>query len=111
QERNSGGVRDRRHHREYAGLSLLLQGGARLKHLPRVEERRREGCADVFRFLERMVARSVAADRGGATDGGQAHHQGGVTPCPMLQSDSKGIGLQSRCLDIDATSPRDGTAP
>src|SRR2546430_2471288 len=67
QERNFGGMRDRRHHREYAGLSLLLQGGARLEHLPRVEERRREGCADVFRFLERMVARVLCRGRRAAT--------------------------------------------
>ena len=53
---------------EYAGLSLLLQGRPGLQHLPRAEERRREGCADVFRLLERMVARSVAADRGRPAD-------------------------------------------
>ena len=50
---------------EHAGLSLLLQGRARLEHVPGAEERRREGRADVFRLLERMVARSVAADREG----------------------------------------------
>ena len=75
---------------EHAGLSLLLQGRAGLEHLPRAEERRREGCADVFRLLERMVARSVAADRGGAADGGQAHHQGGVTTrrcCSLIPAD------------------------
>ena len=53
---------------EHAGLSLLLQGRAGLEHLPRAEECRREGCADVFRLLERMVARSVAADRGRPAD-------------------------------------------
>src|SRR5438034_5482036 len=37
-----------------------------------------------------MVARSVATDRGGAADGGQAHHESGVTARPMLQSDSSG---------------------
>src|SRR2546421_2022288 len=90
EERDPGGMRDRRHHPEHAGLSLLLQGRARFEHVPGTEERRREGCTDVFRFLERMVARSVAADRGGAADGGQAHHQGGVTPRSMLQSDPSG---------------------
>ena len=85
---------------EYAGLSLLLQGRARLEHVPGAEERRREGCADVFRLLERMVARSVAADRGGAADGGQAHHQGGVTTRPMLQSDPSG----SDCSHGQATN-------
>src|SRR5260370_36663991 len=64
EERDPGGMRDRRHHREYTGLSLLLQGRAGVEHVPRIEERRREGCPHVFRLLERMVARSVAADRG-----------------------------------------------
>ena len=75
QGRNPGRMRHRRHHAEHPGLSLLLQGRAGLEHLPRAEERRREGRADVFRLLERMVARSVAADRGGAADGGQAHRR------------------------------------
>src|SRR2546428_13728984 len=88
EERNFGGMRHRRHHRAYAGLSLLLQGGARLEHVPGTEERRREGCPDVFRFLERMVARSGAADRGGAANGGQAHHESGVREHTTLQSDS-----------------------
>ena len=48
---------------EHAGLSLLLQGRAGLEHLPGVEERRRKGRPDVFRLLERVVARSLAADR------------------------------------------------
>src|SRR5713226_6904861 len=63
QGRDFGGMRDRRHLAEYAGLSLLLQGRAGVQHLPGAEECRREGCPDVFRLLERMVARSVAADR------------------------------------------------
>src|SRR5947208_16668205 len=88
QERNFGGMRDRRHHREYAGLSLLLQGGARFEHVPGSEERRGEGCADVSRFLERMVARSVGAARGAAAYGGQAQHQAGVREHTTLQSDS-----------------------
>ena len=48
---------------EHAGLSLLLQGRAGVEHVPRAQECRREGRADVFRLLERMVARSFAADR------------------------------------------------
>src|ERR1700761_4771966 len=58
QERNPGGMRDRRYLADDAGLSLLLQGRTCLEHVPRAEERRREGRADVFRLLERMVARS-----------------------------------------------------
>ena len=80
QERNPGGVRHRRHHAEHARLSLLLQRRAGLEHIPGAEERRCEGRADVFRFLERMVARSVAADRGGPADGGQAHQGGVISP-------------------------------
>ena len=70
--RDPGRMRHRRHHAEHAGLSLLLQGRAGLEHVPRAEECRREGRADVFRLLERMVARSVAADRGRPADRRQA---------------------------------------
>src|SRR5260221_14095642 len=62
-------MRHGRHLAEHAGLPLLLQGRARLQHLPRAEERRGKGRSDVFRFLERMVTRTVAADRGGPADG------------------------------------------
>src|SRR5258707_14339999 len=61
--RDFGRMRHRRHLAEYAGLSLLLQGRAGLEHLPGAEECRGEGRSDVFRFLERMVPRSLAADR------------------------------------------------
>src|SRR5216117_2323550 len=54
--RNPRRVRHRRNLAEHAGLSLLLQGRAGLKHLPRPEERRRKGRPDVFWLLERMVA-------------------------------------------------------
>src|SRR5258708_27116024 len=63
QGRNFGGMRDRRHLAEYAGLSLLLQGSAGVEHVPGAERCRREGRPDVLRILERMVARSLAADR------------------------------------------------
>ena len=66
--------------REYPGLSLLLQGRAGVEHLPRAQECRREGCPDVFRLLERMVARSVAADRRRPADGGQGDRQSGIKP-------------------------------
>ncbi len=56
QGRDSRRMRHRRHQREHAGLSLLLQGRAGVEHVPGAEERGREGCADVFRLLERMVA-------------------------------------------------------
>ena len=62
QGRDFGGMRHRRHFRDYTGLSLLLQGRAGIEYLPRAEERRGEGCPDVFRVLERMVARSIAAN-------------------------------------------------
>ena len=78
QGRNPRRMRDRRHHAEHAGLSLLLQGRASLEHLPRAEECRREGCADVFRLLERMVARSLAADRGRPAHRGQADRKSGI---------------------------------
>src|ERR1700722_887513 len=61
--RNPGRMRHRRYFAEYPCLSLLLQGRAGVEHVPRPQECRREGCADVFRIVERMVARSVAADR------------------------------------------------
>ena len=65
---------------EHAGLSLLLQGRAGLEHVPGAQERRREGCADVFRLLERMVARSVAADRRGTADRCRLNRQSGIEP-------------------------------
>ena len=67
-----------------------FKGARGLEHIPRAKERWRKGRPDVFWLLERMVAGSVAADRGGAADGGQAHHQGGVRLRPMLQSDPSG---------------------
>ena len=68
-----------------------------LEHVPRAEERRCEGCPDVFRLLERMVARSVIADRGGPADGGQAH-QGSVTMHQMLPPDSTELdGNKAAC--------------
>src|SRR5258708_34120957 len=73
-------MRHRRHLRDDAGLSLLLQGRAGLEHLPGAEERRREGCADVFRLLERMVTRSLAADRRGPADRGESDRKGGIKP-------------------------------
>ena len=78
QGRDPGGMRDRRHHPEHPGLPLLLQGRAGVQHLPRAEERRREGCADVFRIVERMVARSFAADRGRPARRRQADEQSGI---------------------------------
>ena len=78
--RDPGRMRHRRHRPEHAGLSLLLQGRARLEHVPRAEERRREGRPDVFRLLERVVARSLAADRGGAADRCRSHRKGGIEP-------------------------------
>src|SRR5476651_1137714 len=58
--RDSGRMRNRRYRAEYAGLPLLLQGRAGIEHVPGAEECRGEGRPDVFRFLERMVARSLA---------------------------------------------------
>src|SRR5882757_5837027 len=78
QGRDSGGVRHRRHLADHAGLSLLLQGGARLEHLPGAEECRREGRADVLRLLERVVARPVAADRRGLADDCPRNRQSGI---------------------------------
>src|ERR1700681_220829 len=63
ERRDFGRMRDRRHLGEYPGLPLLLQGSACIEHLPRAQKRRREGCPDVFRLVERMGAGSVAADR------------------------------------------------
>src|SRR6267154_1604943 len=63
--RDFGRMRHRRHLAEYPCLSLLLQGRARLEHLSGAEKCRREGRADVFWLLERMVARPLAADRRG----------------------------------------------
>src|SRR5882724_1874252 len=80
QGRNPRRMRHRRHLRDDAGLSLLLQGRAGLEHLPGAEERRREGCADVFRLLERMVTRSLAADRRGPADRGESDRKGGIKP-------------------------------
>src|SRR5487761_2481890 len=71
-------MRDRRHFAEYPGLSLLLQGRACVEHLSRAEECGREGCADVFRLMERMVARSVAADRGRPARRGRADRKSGI---------------------------------
>src|SRR5258707_2063517 len=71
-------MRHRRHLRDDAGLSLLLQGGWGLELLPRLEERRREGRADVFWLLERMVARSVAADLRGPADRCTLNRQSGI---------------------------------
>src|ERR1700742_19532 len=68
QGRDPGGMRHRRHLADNAGLSLLLQGRAGLENLPRPEECRREGRADVLRLLERMVARPGAADRRRSAD-------------------------------------------
>src|SRR6266436_1511616 len=55
-------MRDCRHLAEYPGLSLLLQGSAGIQHVPRAQECRRQGCAHVFRLVERMVPRPIAAD-------------------------------------------------
>src|SRR5439155_18500074 len=76
--RNPRRVRHRRHLAEHAGLSLLLQGRAGLEHVPRPEERRRKGRPDVFWLLERMVARSVAADRRGPADFCPLNRQSGI---------------------------------
>jgi rhodanese-related sulfurtransferase len=70
--------RDRRDYAKYPGLSLLLQGGAGVEHVPRAQERRRQGRADVFRLVERMVAGSVAANRGRPADRGETDRQGGI---------------------------------
>src|SRR6478609_3429764 len=78
QGRDFGGMRHRRRLRNDAGLSLLLQGRAGLEHLPRLEERRRERRADVFWLLERMVARSLAADRRRLADCCPLNRQGGI---------------------------------
>src|SRR5258708_7519189 len=78
QGRDFGRMRHRRHFREYPGLSLLLQGRAGIEHLPRAEERRGEGCADVLRLMERMVPRSVAADRRGPANGCPINRQSGI---------------------------------
>src|ERR1700680_937650 len=64
QRRDPGRMRHRRHFTEYPGLSVLLQGSTGLAHLPCAQECRRQGRADVFRIMERMVPRSIAADRG-----------------------------------------------
>ena len=61
--RNPRRMRDRRRHAVDAGGALLLQGRARLEHAGRAERGRHRERHALFRFLERMVARSVAADR------------------------------------------------
>src|SRR4051794_6194487 len=73
-------MRDRWDRSEHPGLSLLLQGRAGLEYAPRAQERRREGCPDVFRLLERVVARSLAADRRGAAAGCRGDREGGIEP-------------------------------
>src|ERR1700733_14259687 len=78
QGRDPGRMRHRRHFAEYPGLPLLLQGRAGLEHLPGTEKCRGEGRADVFWVVERMVARSVAADRGGAAHRRQADGKSGI---------------------------------
>ena len=78
---------------EHAGLSLLLQGRAGLEHLPRAEERRRKGRPDVFRLLERMVARSVAADRGGLADRCPINRQSGIERACFSSPGAKGRAM------------------
>src|SRR6478735_1870459 len=78
QRRNPGGMRHGRNFAEHAGLSLLLQGRAGVEHVPGAQERGREGCPDVFRLLERMVPRSLAADRRGAPDFCSLNRQSGI---------------------------------
>src|SRR5712671_4034834 len=78
QGRDFGGMCHRRHLAEYPGLSLLLQGRARLERLSGAEECRREGRADVFWLLERMVARPLAADRRGPADFCPLNRQSGI---------------------------------
>lgn len=60
-------MRHRRHHARYPGRPLLLQGCACVEHAGRAQGGRHQGCQPLFRLLERMVARSVAADRGGTS--------------------------------------------
>src|SRR5260221_232483 len=64
-----------------AAASLSLRSPA-VEHLPRAQKCRREGRADVFRIVERMVPGSVPADRGRPAHRGQADRKGGIkTAC------------------------------
>ena len=61
--RNPRRMRDRRRHAGDAGRALLLQGRAGVEHAGRPEGSRHRERHALFRLVERMVARSVAADR------------------------------------------------
>src|SRR6267143_3657095 len=63
QGRDFGRMRHRRHFAEYPGLPLLLQGSAGIEHVSCPQKCRGKGCPHVFWVMERMVARSVTANR------------------------------------------------
>jgi len=81
-------MRQRRRHAENAGRALLLQGRARLEHSGGAERGRHRERHALLRLVERMVARSRAADRDRAAvqDRGRKQRRGVSVRLPTRNS-------------------------